>query len=423
MQVIQSITKNRSVLGLFFWLTYCPNCAIITALVTQEVILMTHKLAISLVATFIALAGCGGGGSSPAVAGPIDPPAEVLSQLSYENRHRDYQYYSSETPLITPGSIDARAFFKYKDGSDGFVAQQLISGPWNTPDIGQAQPGTITFFKKVNGVWQNNNVVYDQANSVRGCIHPRKIAAADYNNDGAVDFAISCHGWDAPPYPGERGTILLSQADGRYQLRYLSDDIDFKHGLTSIDINKDGNVDLIVTAMNGVNVFINNGTGYFTKSTTYTIPQVARAFHVEAVDLTGDGQADFVVGSHEWESPTKIIVNRGDNDFGGALFNRPTEITIPAVPNAGVIVDFLHVKSNNSLYILRTGGSASNDPNFYKGMWLQKFTLDTKISTVVYANADWFDPSNPNRKWHTWILEKDGYIVSDYGTSFRVRIE
>ena len=341
-----------------------------------------------------------------------------ISQYSTENRRTEYQHFKTDGFAFRPQ--DARAVFKYPDGPLGYVQHSLVNGPWNTASIKDAIPGPVLLFKQVNGVWKDNSSIIDTANSVPGCIHPRKAVAADFNLDGIIDFAFACHGWDAPPYPGERGRVLLSQPNGTYRLKYLSDDIDFKHGATSGDINGDGYPDLIVTAMHGANVFINDGTGYFVKSNTYKIPQIRRAFHVELLDINNDGKADLLVGSHEWQDSTKIILNPGNNDFGGSTFNRPAEIIIPAVHGAGTIVDFLHIKSINALYILRTGDGKSNGTVFYQGMWLQKFDLNSRASSIVYANKDWLQN---NRRWHTWIVEKDGFIKSDFGDSIAIPIE
>jgi hypothetical protein len=338
-----------------------------------------------------------------------------ISKNSYENRRKKYQYFSSVALPI--GVQDAHALFKYPDGSIGYLQHTFGSGPWNTKSIDLATPGSLKILKYSNGIWKDNNSIIDWANSVQGCIHPRKVVAADFNLDGVIDFAFACHGWDGPPFPGERGRILLSQSDGTYRLKYQSDDADFKHGATSADINGDGYPDLIVTAKNGANVFINDGTGYFVKSTTYALPQVKNAYHVELVDVNNDGKVDLVIGGHEWGDSTKIIINPGDNNFGS---NKSVEIVIPPVPGAGVIVDFLFVKSVNALYILRTGDGQTNGSVFYEGMWLQKFDMTSRSSALEYVAPNWI---NNGRKWHTWIVEKDGYVMSDYGDSIKVPIK
>ena len=341
-----------------------------------------------------------------------------ISSLSYENRHKDFSY--SMTLPIFP---NARALFKYANGDLGYVAVTLTNGPWNAT-LENALPSLVHFYKQVNGQWiENADVAFDATNSAPGCQHPRKAIAADYNQDGVIDFAIACHGWDAPPYAGERSRVLLSQPGGKYRLDYLSSTVGFQHGGASADINGDGFPDLVLTNNNGVDVFINDRTGHFVRSADLTIPQQRRAFHVELLDLNGDGKYDMVAGSHEWDDATRIILNPGDNNFGGSLSNRPPEILIPAVPGAGVITDFLYVKSINALYIVRTGDGKSNGTVFYEGLWVQKFDLTTRISTVVYANATWFNPEHTRDKWIDWVVEKDGKLTRDYGTMFQLQIQ
>ena len=379
-----------------------------------------HKTLLPTVLLLGLLTACGGGGASTA---PVEPPVvptppAVVSQLSYENSHQPYTYTAT-----VPLNSNARLVFKYPDGGLGLVLVKLTNGPWNAT-LENALPSTVNFYKQVNGQWvANTDTVFDAANSVPGCQHPRKAIGADYNQDGIIDFAISCHGWDAPPFPGERSRVLLSTPGGKYRLDYMSDVVGFQHGGASADINNDGYPDLIITNKDGVDVFINDRTGHFTRSTNLTIPQQRRAFHVELLDLNGDGKFDFVAGSHEWEDATRIILNPGDNNFGGSLFNRPTEIVIPAVPGGGVITDFLYVKSVNALYIIRTGDGRSNGTVFYEGVWVQKFDLTTRISTVVYANPTWKEPGRSNNGWIDWIVERDGNITANYGNLIQIPIQ
>jgi hypothetical protein len=381
------------------------------------------KFTKSLIPAFLLfglLTACGGGGASTTpVAPPTVPvPPMVISQLSYDNRHQT-DLYSNTIP--TRGN--ARAFFKYPDGTLGYVISTLESWPGSATRE-TAIPSRTLFYKQLNGQWVDNNLTaFDSLNSVPGCLHPRKTIAADYNQDGVIDFAIACHGWDAPPFTGERSRVLLSQPNGKYRLDYLSDVIEFQHAGASADINSDGYPDLILTGMNGVDVFLNDRTGHFVRSTNLTVPQQRRAFHIELVDLNGDGRFDFVAGSHEWDDATRIIINPGDNNFGGSLFNRPTEITIPAVPGAGVITDFLYVKSANALYVIRTGDGRANGTTLYQGLWIQKFSMDTRISTVVYANSAWTDPTLSWSKWVDWVIEKNGNIQSDYGNLLQIPIQ
>jgi hypothetical protein len=343
-----------------------------------------------------------------------------LSTSSYINRHAPYQYFGGERlPRVKGDRVgDARTFFRFSDGSLGFAYHTLLNGPWNaTPK--ESKRGTFRLVKKgKDGFWEDKQDLIEFENSVEGCVHSRKIIVSDFNLDGAPDFAVACQGWDAPPFPGEKVLLVVSQKDGRYRISYLSEATDFYHGMTAGDINGDGYPDLIVTTMNIPVVYINDGAGGFRREASIT--QFRRAFHVELIDLNGDGKLDLVGGSHEWDDATRIIYNRGDGNFVGSFFDRPPEQKIPPVTDAGTIVDFLYINSIDALFVLRTGGKN----NFYKGIWLQKYVIKEDKSTVVFANPSWQHPMDGRPKsWFTWMLEKDGYVVSDHGKAFQLRIE
>lgn len=379
-----------------------------------------HKSILPSILLLGLLTACGGGGASTGIVEPPTVPVVpiVISQLAYENRHQVYSYSAT-----VPVDANARSYFKYSDGTLGLITVKLVSWTGNAT-LETALPSVTTFYKWANGNWvANTEAVFDSTTSVPGCLHPRKSIAADYNQDGVIDFAIACHGWDAPPFAGERSRVILSQPSGKYQMDYLSTVIDFQHSGTSADLNSDGYPDLIMTSITGVDVLLNDKTGHFVRSTDLAITQQQRPSHVELVDLNGDGKFDFVQGGHEWNTSTRITINPGNNNFNSSLFSRPTEIVIPPVPGGGVITDFLFVKSVNALYILRTGDGQSNGTTFYEGVWVQKFALDTRISTVVYANPSWIDTANPWKKWIDWIVEKDGFVTSDVGALIQIPIQ
>ena len=370
----------------------------------------------------LGLVSCGGGGSESSttptasvIYGSV--PVSSISVSSYINS-KENSFFSNDFPKdsygYNPLNSDAYAFFKYTDGTRGLVAS--INQYNSQLPVGSAISGRIVFYKQVGNVWQVNPIAVTQ--NASPCIHARKVLVSDFNNDGNPDFAIMCPGYDAPPFPGEKSTILLSTSTG-YNLDYVWQQVGFYHGGSSQDFNNDGYPDIAMTTMNGITVFLNDKTGHFAPTNDYTIPAFTKAFHVELVDINGDGKFDVVAGSHEWQDRTQIVINPGNNKFANAQ-----TIVIPSVPGAGTIVDFVFTPSNNSVYILRTGDGQSNGTTFYEGLWLQKFSIDTRISTIVFANQSWTDSryQYPS-KWLRWIDEEGGFIVSNWGNAFSVKVD
>ncbi|MFM7009505.1 MAG: FG-GAP repeat domain-containing protein, partial [Betaproteobacteria bacterium] len=177
----------------------------------------------------------------------ILPIAHAFNKISSYQNSKHPPFYSETFPVDSwghsPQLSEARAFFKFIDGSNGLLTNEHGYQVHNHT-LQQAKPGVVNFYLMNNSEWIKADVKINY--KAETCIHARKIVSADFNNDNLIDFAFMCQGYDAMPFPGEKMKILLSKSTNEYDFQILHDDVDFYHGGASEDFNGDGLPDLLV---------------------------------------------------------------------------------------------------------------------------------------------------------------------------------
>lgn len=148
----------------------------------------------------------------------------------------------------------------------------------------------------------------------------RAIGSVDLNKDGKIDLIVA---------NSQESTVgvLPGKGDGTFGIR-----IDFPaganpHGLTVADFNKDGNPDVaacnnIFNPDGAVNVMLGNGDGTLQKPVQYKVG--SGAFGLDAGDLNGDGYPDIVSASNRAAS-VSVLINKGNGLFNAVVDYPATE--------------------------------------------------------------------------------------------------
>lgn len=278
-------------------------------------------------------------------------------------------------------------------------------------------------------IYRNGDYFIDNSyfKEIPSLIHPRKAIVGDFNSDKKPDIFIIGQGYDFPPFPGEYNVLLLSNSEGKYDLKKFDDKNGFFHGAASGDIDKDGDLDIFVLDGNyfgGINshFLINDGKGEFKYSQSQIdINNLYGQYSAELIDINKDGFSDLIIGGHEMDPKNSTRIYWGSSLYKFELNNMTI---IPKVERFGVVLDFdifdIDGDGSNELVVNRTGGEAGPNGynNFYNGWYLQIIKFDNKIASDVSISMiekNQFLPAViDNQQWIPWLrfgdIDKNGKI-------------
>ena len=156
-----------------------------------------------------------------------------------------------------------------------------------------------------------------------------QMLAADVNNDGKIDLVIA----QLQPL---QVLVLLGNGDGTFRTPLVLSLVNAPHGIALGDFNGDGKIDLAVQECQSnmgncdVAIFLGNGTGTFTPGSILPIAGAASLSHtIVSIDLNKDGKLDLAVASLAGSSaaPTaQFAVFFGNGD---GTFRTPVTVSVP----------------------------------------------------------------------------------------------
>jgi len=341
------------------------------------------------------LGACGGGGSTDTPSAPSGAGALPAVQLT-KNSYANYKTIGLRPQVLPSGGGNTiRAYGNFAGNNRLDLFRSVTTYNPSLPQS-QATPARFEFFaQQPDGSYALSTAIMPQTN---GCLHARKAIVADFNNDGKPDVFVACHGYDAPPYPGERNKIVLSQPNGTYAVSDAATDVGFNHGASAADLNGDGLPDVVVVSFfeaDRAYVLLNDGTGHFVRDSTSRIPTAMRGggpfFSVELVDVDEDGHLDLLVGGHEFDNAkTSVFLNPGTNVFTSVIAT-----VLPPVANEGVVLDFTVTGTGptRTLWVVRTSGG---DGTFYASRVIQRIAYPSLTSSVVLNQRP--------AQWIPWLI-------------------
>lgn len=143
---------------------------------------------------------------------------------------------------------------------------------------------------------------------------PYSIAVGDFNNDGALDLAISNEG-------SNNVTILLGNGAGGFApapgILLAAGSVPYT--VVTADVNGDGNLDLIAANnyANNISVLLGDGTGGFTAAPGSPIATGTNPLGIVATDLNGDGRIDLAI-SNQGSNNVTVLLGSGTGTFVAA---------------------------------------------------------------------------------------------------------
>jgi hypothetical protein len=276
--------------------------------------------------------------------------------------------------------------------------------------------------------------------SVDGVAGPEGIVAGDFNHDGFVDLAVASNGDGNTP---GAVTILLGHGDGTFTKGSTLDLTDIQVNgqplpmpvlptyLAVVDMNRDGNLDLVVADFNNphVYVFLGNGDGTFTFHDTNFDPNgVSNAEQVVVADFNGDGIPDIAVAN---KGNGTVSLFQGT---GGGSITAAGNINLPGVtgsiglaagdlngdglPDLAVADYGTDAQGAHELDILMNtsaNGNISFGPptqlsfgNHLLNVVIADFNEDGQPDLAVSSSGDTVDPNAPPDQ-SVWVLYNQGH--------------
>jgi FG-GAP-like repeat len=148
------------------------------------------------------------------------------------------------------------------------------------------------------------------------------MVGGDFNNDGVPDLIVG----------GEDGTLTLFLGDGTGSFNFVREitDLESVMSIAAADFNNDGILDIAISdwRASSVTILLGNGKGSFGHMWSFPLRMRGTKPHIAAADFNGDSLLDLAVIYDEDEGDTfDVMLSNGNGTFtidpGGGFTKDP----------------------------------------------------------------------------------------------------
>ena len=175
-----------------------------------------------------------------------------------------------------------------------------------------------------------------------------ELGLSDVDGDGDLDILMANGGSRG----GQQNRILINDGFGYFTEETSTRLPGFSDSTKDIDlgdVDGDGDLDVIVTNVNGEqnNLLINNGSGVFSDQTVSRLPIDSNSsFEADFADVDGDGDLDIIVANIN-NDQNSILINDGTGNFADE-----TGLRLPIDSNTSYDMEFGDVDGDGDLDII-----------------------------------------------------------------------
>ena len=232
-------------------------------------------------------------------------------------------------------------------------------------------------------------------------VSARKILVADFNQDGWPDIFVVDFGIDAPPFSGNHNWLLLSDGTGHlvYQNALAAiEPVGSHHTATAGAIDHSGHIDIF--AQGPLYFLLNDGQGHFTVDTTRLPLSLLDALSSELIDIDYDGNLDLIIEG--WQGApgalTEIFWGNGTGFYSDA-----DKTVLPGDAEFWNVYDIDAEDINHDglrdLVITRTTGGSGG---FYFQMLMQtsrRVFADESLPRLIHDRNTWIGNNGDPVYW------------------------